>query len=303
MNISTGIFFLLTSVTLILVLLGIVFVHLQKKCGTVKEGFDDDVKNPASPVIRPPIVKACVLISGPFRNANDDSINSIIKNVIKPLHADVYVFTWDVNAKKNPLRNKPKVQDVLTEYETKSREDHHDDKVSELIEKLNPISVNIEKLLPVSNYYNGKYSDDLIRKMGQDYICYSSIYMTYGWGRCLQQTSGKTYDWYVRIRPDVYISNSFNVQELCCRDTVYFSNNTSNMQTKQLSDKLFVATYENFKKICDIYNELHKYFNDDYDTNMQKYKSLPVGERLVYMYVMNKRIKFKILSSAKLHMI
>lgn len=247
-----------------------------------------------------PKSKVCVLISGPFRDANTKSIQSIIDNVIKPLNADVFVFTWKKNYKRNPFRRLK--GDNYYEL-TKSEEYEYDDK---LIKMLNPKSVAKEDLKGLTKYYNGGFHEKLILKNYNTPL--SSIYMHYGWKRCFELVKDMNikYDLVVRVRPDVMFTTKIQTNEITNLDNIYISRNFTSESWKAMSDKFFICNLSNFKQILKVIDKYPTYWRHNTNALLKKYNiDNIIGEKMMrlHIYEMGLQNKVKILNSPNFHIL
>jgi hypothetical protein len=238
--------------------------------------------------------KVCVLISGPFRDANTKSVQSIIDNVIKPLNADVIVFTWKKNYKRNPYRRFKggNYYDL-----TKSEEYEYDDKY---IKMLNPISVVKEVLKDPTEYYNGGFNKKLT--LSNNHTPLSSIYMHYGWKRCfdLVEETNIKYDLVVRVRPDLMFNTKLQTNEITSLESIYISKNFTSESWKAMSDKFFICNVSNFKKILKVIDKYSTYWLKDTEYLLKKYNiDNIIGEKMMrlHIYEMGLQKKVKVLKS------
>lgn len=239
-------------------------------------------------------MRYCVLINGPFRKSTRSSLLSIKKHLIDPLNADVYVFTWEQNVPRNPLRNMKKVTDIEQSYNDVSV-NHPDRTVIENIEILEPKCVECENLKPIEHYYNDGFAEGFINSAGKDHTPLSTILNTYGMNRAfaIACRSGIHYDMYIKIRPDIEMINTitptmFNKGP----EHIYVSNKSTN--NFQISDQLFSANKENYEKIISVYKELSRYFKTDYEELKERYKVNMIGERLMHVHYHEKGLKEKV---------
>lgn len=236
--------------------------------------------------------KVCVLISGPFRDANTESVQSIIDNVIKPLNADVFVFTWKKNYKRNPYR---RLKGDNYYDLTKNEEYEYDDKY---IKMLNPISVLKEVLKNPTEYYNGGFHEKLTLK--NHHTPLSSIYMHYGWKRCfdLVEETNIKYDLVVRVRPDLMFNTKLQTNEITNLESIYISKDFTTDYT--MSDKFFICNMLNFKKILKVIDKYPTYWRKDTDALLKKYNIYNInGEKMMrlHIYEMGLQNKVKVLKS------
>jgi|UniRef100_A0A6C0BRU2 hypothetical protein len=236
--------------------------------------------------------KVCVLISGPFRDANTKSVQSIIDNVIKPLNADVFVFTWKKNYKRNPYR---RLKGDNYYDLTKSEEYEYDDKY---IKMLNPISVVKEVLKDPTEYYNGGFNKNI--ELLNNHTPLSSIYMHYGWKRCfdLVEETNVKYDLVVRVRPDLMFDTKLQTNEITSLESIYLSKDFTSYYT--MSDKFFICNVSNFKKILKVIDKYPIYWRKDTEALLKKYSINNInGEKMMRLHIheMGLQNKVKVLKS------
>lgn len=217
-----------------------------------------------------------VLISGMCKE-DIIGLNSIFDKIVKPLNADVFMHTWDIQqdwmGKTREFNfwvrafglNKEEVPVSLLDL--KFLEKNYPNIYSCLLSN-NYSELNLSRLKKEFEFTELviENQDEFMRNknIGASYLTrghYNQVKMFYGIHRAFdmmqnfERENNFKYDYVIRVRPDLFIVNELSIENM---KSVNFSELAVSTSDVGIADGVFYATRETYESIVDIWNEIMK---------------------------------------------
>ncbi len=232
---------------------------------------------------KPSELRVALCISGQMRGY-EETAPSIIKNIVEPLNADVFIHTWSEIG--NSINEHRRTLPMPIPYYLSDRQLHHRPtfdslfpefvrtitnsetvEESKLMEIFKPKRVVIEDT-PSPDEYDAFFGFGVPQKLLAAQIKSQwSRQLFYKVWKCNEfkreaEKKGKfKYDLVIRLRPDLSIGEPIPKEHLKNRDKLYFRYRTLD-PSYQIADQYFYGSSSIMDSVCDTYNKIPELWNE-----------------------------------------